>query len=177
MHRLGRSGELKRLIAEGLRPVSFFPRAWALRTIRKDDTVLVFAGEIDVRVHFSRRATGCGEVNAQGLASAFARELRELADDLGATVVVASVTPASVETSDYVDPDFPRNGTLEERCRWTRLLNAALNEAGVQVIDFHDLYADQQGRLMAGFSDGTVHIRPDRSDPIAAMLRAQGLLK
>ncbi|CAO3362859.1 O-linked N-acetylglucosamine transferase, SPINDLY family protein [Azospirillum melinis] len=150
--------------------------------VRPGDRAIFVFGEIDARCHVARVA---GVRTADGadaqpvvdrLAARYIRSLRRSADALGGvSITVCGVPPAAPSGSgSAAAPAFPLAGSPGQRAGIARRLNDALRAAcaaaGFGFLDIHALYADGDGFLRAGDSDGLVHIRYDRVAPIAAEL-------
>lgn len=163
MFRLGHRGELDRLFRSICPYVD--PR----------DSILVFCGEIDVRVHFGRLGKDQPHEHAARLVSSFLAELSAWSAKLGCRVAVASVTPpAEVESS----PDFPVSGSMAERVQWTQMLNSALASDGrVPFVDFTSPYADGCGELARDVVDDSVHIQPRWNAGVVEAVQSARLLE
>jgi hypothetical protein len=174
-NRAGREGELARLVVVRI----FGPRSAQashilLRVvIRPGDGVVLFFGEIDVRAHFADRIDdyGSAEGLARSLATRLSAEAVRLADITKANVGIASVTPPA----DISDAELPTRGTIDDRVRWTKLLNqefgALCERSGIRFVDTYHDYADDSGQLTEAISDGSVHIRKECADVLLSRCR------
>ncbi len=160
MHRIGRDG----LQAFPLfRTHSFF---WPQRTLQKGDTVFFSFGEIDCRCHINKQIeSGRTEEDViSSLATAYVQAIVQERHD-GVTFALMSVTPPA-RAADLQDfRIFQPQGSDEERSRYTRLLNEALQRQAMQhhllYVDTYSHYKDADGMLRYPLSDGKTHI----SDP------------
>lgn len=116
--------------------------------------VLHCFGEIDVRCHLNtpERVGGIPR-----LASAYL----DAVESHGWRSAVMSVMPPSRSTTE-ANEHLPYRGTDAERLSVTRLLNASLLGQcmlrNVPFLDVYRLYADDEGMLDPGMSDGNVHV-------------------
>ncbi len=158
MHRIGRDGA--DFLLEGI-------------TILPGDILIFVFGEIDVRAHIGRIADATGRPRRElleELVDAFLTSISRAAANLGdVRVILTSVVPPS--PSHLADTKaFPVWGTLDDRVALTIALNRMLangaRKLGFDFLDFHADYADQAGAMIAGLSDGGVHIAPGYTEPI-----------
>lgn len=180
LYRFGRPGEIERLFARWLSPRRRPGKLLTRLVIRKRDVLVLFAGEIDVRVHFERHwhSYGSKDALAMELAEGGVAAITRFAKEVGASAAVASVTPPSDVSQD---PEFPSNGTAAERVGFTRALNGAYRNAcaaaDIPFVDFSAAYADECGLLRSGASDGTVHIHRSQIGFLLAAMEASGLIQ
>lgn len=183
LHRLGRPGEFEALLGSWLlpRPTLGSRSAAAIVSlaVRDGDSLVLFAGEIDVRSHYDSQWPARGSVDAlsRELAEGGVRAVVRLAEAAGARAAVSAVTPASIQREN---PKFPFRGTRDERVAWTTALNDAFRqacaEANITFVDHHAAYADDRGLLREELSDGSVHIDRSHAGPLLAALHDAGLL-
>lgn len=161
MHRAGRPGELRALLDGWVRARRPGWAAVGAAACARNDVLLLHFGEIDVRCHIADHLDE--EEGAQGTVGALALGLVRAAEgirsDLGCQVVVCAVVPTSVQVDD---PSFPYRGSVEERVRWTRMLNAALQEAcagtGVEYLGAAEQFAGADGTMRADASGDGIHV-------------------
>jgi hypothetical protein len=175
MFRLGRPTELDRVFRAFLSPTGRPLPRWLLPlVVRPGDALLLFCGEIDVRVHFGRFGADQPEQHVETLVTPFLAELSAWGRQLGCRVAVASVTPPSANTANA---DFPVLGSLSARVRWTQAVNVALATDGrVRFVDFHHHYADARGTLDRNVADTSVHIERRWNAGVVEAVRTAGLL-
>jgi hypothetical protein len=71
------------------------------------------------------------------------------------------VTPP---TDIIFNPEYPYNGTINERIELTKKLNERLryycNAFGMEFLDVYDSYSNKEGSLKKEMGDGNVHVHP-----------------
>jgi hypothetical protein len=164
MHRVGRGGA--EFLLEGV-------------TVTGGDVLVFVFGEIDVRAHILRLCGLTGrrkEDLAAELVEAYVASMGRLGRTLSdVRIVLTSVVPPA---HDHLADTkvLPVHGSLQDRIDVTRRINAALAEAaaehGFAFLDFFDVFADRRGAMDVRLSDGSVHVAPARTEPIAARLSA-----
>jgi hypothetical protein len=171
-YRAGRDGELTRLISRRLlrSKRALWPSVVVRLAVRRNDCVLLFFGEIDVRAHFAQQVPtyGSSERLSEILAERLVHQAGELSRRTGAKVGIANVVPPARFAGD---PEMPTRGSIEERAAWTKALNMAFADRcrahDIPFVDTHTFYADPAGCMQADVGDGLVHIRQDKADRIA----------
>jgi|GEM_PF-4134924 len=176
LHRLSRPGELVCLLARSLTPVPRLGLKSALHFIRPSDSLVVFAGEIDVRVHFQRAVRTDPIEYTHALAKRFAQQIQLVNAITGARVAIASITPP-IYGNGRQETELPINGTFQQRIEWTRMMNQALADSGAPFVDCFDAYADSCGALRGEVVDETVHIRLDCNTAVIESLSSAGLFQ
>jgi len=124
--------------------------------------VLVFcAGEIDIRCHLVPRARQSGD----GLAfvESYVEQCRRLTSTAGAQRALL-VTPPPPSITCPVQPEFPVNGSIEERIEMRDLLLRKLSEASkrsqavsLDAIDPGPALCDAHRGLDGGYTDDGCH--------------------
>jgi hypothetical protein len=170
MHRIGRD----RLNFDDLSKFMFAPKMPCLR----DDDAVVFAfGQIDVTHHIFKQIEtkhrDLDEVIRSLVLSYLNAIYFALIQHPRVLKIVFSITPA---TDRKMNPQNPYWGTLEDRIKATRALNRLLQLScplfGIEFLDVHDDYADENGVLRLELSDGGGHIAASSNQVIQEKLFA-----
>jgi hypothetical protein len=160
MHRVGRDG-----ISRGDFGVN----------IRQGDLLVFVFGEIDIRIHIGRQVyklkRDLNEV-IRTLAKNYIQRILEAQATFQSQCVVYSVIPPNNKSflldGNPSDPFYP-SVPLEERVKFTRMLNACLAQKcqknKIKFLDITDIFSDSDGSLNGIFSDG-IHIMPEFNAPI-----------
>jgi len=137
----------------------------ALRDVAAGSVVCFCFGEIDCRCHVHKQVEGQGRALddvTSALVDAYMRAIAQTVDGQAWAVWVYNVVPASRRDSTPNNAEYPFLGTDAQRVAYTRAVNAHLRSAcaerGHTFVDVHDAYADADGLLVKGLSDGCVHI-------------------
>lgn len=157
MHRAGR---------DGLRGFPLFGDGsgfWPESVLRVGDRVFLSFGSIDCHCHIARqREAGRAEEEiVSTLADAYINALLAAQKDGVIYSIVSALPPApAVRLTRAL---IPPAGSDADRARYTVALNTALQERasahGIPFLNVCSRYADTQGMLMHGLSDGRNHIR------------------
>jgi hypothetical protein len=163
LHRLSRPGELLSQVRSRRRPALLLP---GLRVGRRD-TLLVNAGEIDVRCHLdeqiSRRGRTEDEVIGE-LVSGLLAALAEVREQIGCRAGAVAIPPPirALRPDDQLASEFPIRGSLPDRVRWTNQLNRRLAEVltrdGHGFLPMPEGLTNPDGSLREELSDGNVHL-------------------
>lgn len=142
MHRIGRDG-------------------LDLSEVPNDGRTLLCFGEIDVRCHLGVHSQD-HPGGTSGVISDLSGKFLQAALNCGRRVAVMSVVPPAYVDSTPQHWDLPVHGSDEDRSLLTRELNESLRmgclEHGLEYLDVHAAYADEDGMLPPELSDGNVHI-------------------
>lgn len=157
LHRMGRPG-------------------WMAATLRDRaivGTVVLVAGEVDVRCHFDRTLR-----DGVPLDDVVARHVFWAMTAAGAVVAAGHrpVLCAVIPPIEHApDPAFPVAGSLGERATWTAALNDGLRVVAhalrLDLIDPYHGVTRPDGTLDPAASDGTVHLSADAGRRAFASLR------
>ena len=156
-------------------PASVVRLAPVLRLLsgRRELTVVLVAGEIDVRCHLAGRSSDLGFV------SGYLDQALALARRLGAAEVVL-VSPPPPSSTCPVVPEYPVVGTLEERLEVFHRLRAALADAvgavaadgsAVRFVDVTEALLEPAGGLDARLTDDGIHTNAAGVELVQACLR------
>ena len=143
--------------------------------VEEGSTVVYVFGEIDVRCHI---------IKQRDLKN---RDLHEIIDSLArnyiATILENQSRYRSLQSIIYnvVPPthgdfnsDYPIYGSLEDRVKATKCLNATLKSLakmnGIMFLDVYRDYEDKDGSLRPELSDGNVHINSNYNGRIREQL-------
>jgi hypothetical protein len=134
-----------------------------------DGDVCIFCfGEIDCRCHIKKHIT---EENTyqniiDSLVINYLETVRENIEKAGkkVSVFIYNVVPPSKESEvSYTQPEFPFDGTDEERKSYTLYFNKKLKELcpkfGYTFFDVYNKYTTKDGFLNRELADANVHIR------------------
>lgn len=132
----------------------------------KEQNVVIFSfGEIDCRCHVKRHCKD-GDYKSvidpiiENYINAINANVNQFAS---LKTCVLSVTPAVKKNGCLENPDYPFEGSDEERKLYVKYFNKQLSAKCIKhkytFIDIYDLYADSQGFLKTDLSDGNVHIK------------------
>lgn len=142
----------------------------------EDDVVMYVLGEPDVRIHIWRQINLKGREEAEvirTLASNFIEAITSEARKMGSRTIVRFVVPprknsyfrsiGAMYSHMLVDGAFVPSGTLEDRARYTRSLNASLAAAcaenGIIFLPSLDFLADSEtGELKDEFMTEQTHL-------------------
>lgn len=134
--------------------------------VKEGDICIFVYGEIDVRMHIGRQR----DVNERDqweiietLTSNYMRTIkanRALFHDV--IFVLMSVLPPAYNAAAQPHPNYPLYGTIEDRVAIAKQLNESIESValknGFLFLNVYPLYADLNGALTLGLSDGHVHV-------------------
>lgn len=130
----------------------------------KDPVIFVF-GEIDARCHIGKQRDQNARDEDEVIGDVVTRYLKALCAQKpllyrNRIAVVSIVPPRTVPDAEKTG--YPFYGSIEERARITRKLNAALAAAcqkhGVYFINYYDEFVGSDGQMDPKFSDHSVHL-------------------
>lgn len=161
MHRIGR---------DGLRGLNIKQLG-----VQEGDVAVFLFGEIDVRCHIGRQRDEKGRSCSEIIETLVCNYLQTISDNrrnyANLTCVVVSITPPCDRGFNIT---YPFYGPLSERVAITQELNSCLYKYGQQqdiyFLDVYSMFADSDGSLGFGVSDGIVHINPKYNGPIKEKL-------
>jgi len=135
--------------------------------VANGDTVIFCFGEIDCRCHIHKHVTLCKSYQSviEGIVDSYADAIRTNITVSGLSlknVCIYNVVPPVERHNTMESPEYPYLGTDGERKQYVLYFNERLNKVcrdnGWVFFDVYDLYADANGFLSKGMSDGNVHV-------------------
>ena len=147
------------------------------RPIENNDVVVFSFGEIDCRTHIYNHQPYKETIDKiiLGYENAVKENLSTLNNNI--RMCVLNILPPARKTDRSYNPEYPINGTDEERKAYTLYFNQQLKKMcqynNWVFIDVYDKYADDEGMLSDELSDKIVHIEDNRY--LIEFLREHGL--
>ena len=153
MHRVGRDG------LSGLNIQSL--------GVQNGDTVVFVFGEIDVRCHIGKIRDSTKQSEQALISDLAQRYLNTIIENRKQYTKLKCIIFAVVPPTDKgYNPQYPYYGTLQERVRITQALNRKLHELAacnnIYMLDVYKEYSAPDGSLRREFSDGSVHVDPNK---------------
>ena len=131
--------------------------------IKNGDIVIFSFGEIDCRAHIHKHLPYEESIN--GIVERYFETIKLNIDVSGLNIktCVYNVPPPPRKNGIWENPEFPFEGSDEERKTYSLYFNKKLKEKcqdyGYTFFDIYDKYIDDDGFLIREMSDGNVHIK------------------
>ena len=117
-------------------------------------------GEIDCRVHLVPKTLMKGATELDNIIKSYRVSVVQILEeyDLGSAFILSPMPPSDFGLNN---PMFPRNGSLSERVKVTKLLTESLvniSSSEFRVINLFSFLANQDGSLNMKYSNDGVHV-------------------
>ena len=129
--------------------------------LEEEDFLIFCFGEIDVRCHIDnqihKEKRDLEEV-LDLLVKNYITQIEKISKKYKVHPVIFGITPP---VRELIVDGYPSVGSLEDRVKYTKMLNQKLEETGLLYFDVYDEYALDDGSLNMNLSDGVMHIGKD----------------